>query len=242
MHLARRFLIPALPGLLLAFSLTTSAQWDKKTYEQWSEKDAKKVLTDSPWARTWTYTSPIEQFRGPVTGQQGVSGRTTDRPPNATHVHFRVRFFSAKPVREAFARLIELRQKEVSDEMAGMLKNLVTGEFGEHIVIVVTAESNEVGANVQQANGLLRSKGPADLKTDTYLEIKGGKRVFLQDYHKPQNDGFGARFIFPRLVDGQPFITPESQEIHFRSELNDNYKIDLRFKIKDMTYQGKLEY
>ena len=242
MKLSRRILIPGIPGLLLVFSLTAAAQWDKKPYEQWSEKDAKKVLNDSPWARTWTYTSPVTQFRGPTTGQQGVSNRTSDAPPDATHVHFRVRFFSSKPVREAFSRMIALKQKEVSDELAGMLKNLVEGEFGEHIVIVVTAESTEVGANVQQANGLLNSKGPADLKNTTFLEVKGGQKVFLQDYHKPQKDGFGARFIFPRLVDDKPFITPESTEIHFRSELSDNYRLDLRFKTKDMMYQGKLEY
>lgn len=241
MKVPKRILIPGIPGLLLIFSLTTSAQWDKKPYEQWSDKDAQKMLNDSPWAKTWTYTSPVTLYKGPITGRQGVGNNTSDRQADATHIHFRVRFFSAKPVRQAFSRRIELKQKP-NDELSEMLKNLINGEFGEYIVVVMTAESTETGENTNQANGLLYGKGTADLKTITYLETKGGKRVFLKEYQKPQKDGFGARFLFPRLVNDQPFVTPESEEIHFHTELSENYKPDLRFKLKDMMYQGKLEY
>jgi len=241
MKLSKRILIPGIPGLLLVFSLTTAAQWDKKPYEQWSDKDAQKVLNDSPWAKTWTYTSPVTLYKGPVTGQQGARSSTSDRNADATHIHFRIRFFSAKPVREAFSRRIELKQKP-NDELSEMLKNLVQGEFGEYIVVVMSVESTEPGANVQQADGLLHGKGTADLKNNTYLEIKGGKRVFIKEFQKPQKDGFGARFLFPRLVDDKPFIGPDSEEIHFHTELSYTFKPDIRFKLKDMTYQGKLEY
>ncbi|HSB10184.1 MAG TPA: hypothetical protein VLM38_11920 [Blastocatellia bacterium] len=241
MKLSKRILIPGIPGLLLVFSLTTAAQWDKKPYEQWSDKDALKVLNDSPWGKTWTYTSPVTLYKGPVTGRQGVGNQTTDRPVDATHVHFRVRFFSAKPIRQAISRRIELKQKP-NDELSDMLKNLVAGEFGEYIVVTMLVESTETGENANQANGLLYGRGNADLITNTYLETKGGKRVFLKEYQKPQKDGFGARFLFPRLVGDQPFISEASEEIHFHTELSSNYKPDLRFKIKDMMYQGKLEY
>jgi hypothetical protein len=84
------------------------------------------------------------------------------------------------------------------------------------------------------------------LKNTTFLEIKGGKRIFLQEFQPATPDGLGARigarFIFQRLVDGKPFITPESEEIHFFSPLSGTYKLDRRFKIKDMMYEGKLEY
>src|ERR1051325_3871702 len=170
----KRILIPAIPGLLLFLSLNVPAQWEKKPYEQWTDKDAVKVLNDSPWGRTWTYTSPVTLFKGPITGRQGVGNTNTDRQTDATHVHFRVRFFSAEPIRQAFSRRIELRQKS-SDELREMLKNLVNGEFGEYIVVVMAAESSESGENANQANGLLFAKGNADLMTNTYLETKGGK-------------------------------------------------------------------
>jgi len=43
-------------------------------------------------------------------------------------------------------------------------------------------------------------------------------------------------------VDGNPFITPESEEIHFVSELDGTYRLDRRYKVKEMMYDGKLEY
>jgi hypothetical protein len=126
--------------------------------------------------------------------------------------------------------------------LASQLKQFTSGEFLELIVVVVDCDSQESGANVRQAQAVLRSRGTADLKNNTFLETKGGKRIFLHEFQAPRQDGLGARFIFQRLIDGQPFVTPESEEIHFYSELSDNYKLDRRFKVKDMMYEGKLEY
>jgi hypothetical protein len=244
MNLSRRVLILSIPGLVLLFSLTTPAQWDKKPYTEWSEKDAQRMLKDSPWARTQSFDSPMELYRGPT----GRSGNTTtpDRPPDAVHLFFRVRLFSAKPVRQALSRLIELRQKAgVNEQLAARLKQLASGEFLEYIVVAVTSDATAAGPNVQQASALLR-RNNAELKNTTFLEIKGGKRFFLHEFQPASSDGFdaevGARFIFLRLVDGKPFITPESEEIHFVAPLSDTYKLDRRFKIKDMMYEGKLEY
>jgi hypothetical protein len=44
MSLSKRFLLPGIFGLLLAFSLNTPAQWDKKPYDQWSERESAKIL------------------------------------------------------------------------------------------------------------------------------------------------------------------------------------------------------
>ena len=130
----------------------------------------------------------------------------------------------------------------LSEEFAAQLKTFAGGEFVEIIVITVTCDSSEPGANVQQAMSLLHSRGTADLKNNTFLETKGGKRIFLKEFQPPRQDGLGARFIFPRLVDGNPFITPESEEIHFVAELDGTYRLDRRYKVKEMMYDGKLEY
>ena len=99
------------------------------------------------------------------------------------------------------------------------------------------------GSKVLQA----LSQGEAStLRQFTYLERrKDGKRLFLQEYIKPGKVGsFGARFVFPRTVDGQPFITPDSGEVRFHTELgtNQDYKVDRRFRVADMIYNGTLEY
>lgn len=68
------------------------------------------------------------------------------------------------------------------------------------------------------------------------------QRVFLDNYQSPKSDGLGARLDFPRLVEGKPWITEASEDIHFYCELSTTYKLDTRYTIKDMIYQGKLEY
>lgn len=241
MKLLRRVLILSVPGLVLVFSLTTPAQWDKKPPSEWTEKDATKLLNDSPWGRTLTFSSPMELYRGP----QGRSGASTtpEGPPNAVHLNFRVRFLSAKPIRHALTRLIELKAKGgLKEDVAEQLKQFASGEFLEIIVITVSVDSTGTGSNLQQALGLLNQGSTGKFKNNTFLEVKGGKRIFLQEYQPPRPDGFGARYIFQRLVDEKPFITPESQEIHFFTELSSDYRIDRRYKTKDMMHEGKLEY
>jgi hypothetical protein len=225
--------------------LTTPGQWDKKPYSEWTEKDAQKVLNESPWGKTQSFDSAMELYRGPSSGRPGQT-TTPDRPADAVHLFFRVRFLSAKPVRQALTRQIELQQKgAVNEQLAAQLKQFASGDFLEYIVVAVTSDASSAGANVQQASALLR-RNNAVLKNTTFLEIKGGKRIFLQEFQPAGTDAMGARiggrFIFQRLVDGKPFITPESEEIHFFAPLSDTYKLDRRFKIKDMMYEGKLEY
>jgi hypothetical protein len=242
MRLSKRVLPLIIPGLvLLLFAISTPAQWEKKKYTEWTEKDATKVLNDSPWGRTLTFTSPMEQFRRAATGAGGNSAPTA--PPQALQLNFRVRFLSAKPIRQALARIIEVKSKgAIKEDVAEQLKQFSSGEFLEIIVVAVTADSVDTGSNVNQALALLSQGSTAKFTNNAFLEIKGGKRIFLQEYQPPRPDGFGARFIFQRLVEDKPFITMESEEIHFFAELSGQYKLDRRFKTKDMMYEGKLEY
>ena len=247
MNLSKRVLLPSIIGLLLAFSLNTPAQWEKKAYAEWTERDAMKVLNDSPWGRTQTFTFAGVAYNQGISGGSGVgatrSGRPPDRPTDSHYVHFRVRFLSAKPIRQAASRVIEIKKKgSGGEELAEMLKNFASGEFLEYIIVAIDVDSENPGNNVQEAKALLHRSGTATLKNNTYLEIKGGQRVFLQEFQTPKSDGLGARFIFPRLIDGKPFITPESEEIHFYTELSTNYRIDRRYKTKAMMYDGKFEY
>jgi len=54
--------------------------------------------------------------------------------------------------------------------------------------------------------------------------------------------GFGARFIFPRVTDEQPFLTTDFSDVRFVSEFGTTVKLNTRFKISDMMLDGKLEY
>ena len=228
--------------LLFTWALTISAQWDKKPYTEWTDADVQKMLNNSPWSRTHSFTSAAALFRTPSNASPANQPGTI-APPNSVYVNFRVRFFSAKPIRQALSRMIELQKKKGMDEqLAAQLKAFAAGEFLDYVIVTVTCDSTQPGANFQEALGLLQKTGTGEIKNDTFLETKGGQRVFLQEYQPPRGDGFGARFIFPRLVDGKPFITTEGDEVRFYSHLSETYKLDQRFKIKNMLYDGKLEY
>ena len=241
-----RFRLPGALVLLMMGALLTPAQWDKKPYTEWSEKEAQKLLDDSPWGQTQTFATQ--------TSGSAPSASSSSRVFNTTQVNFRIRLFSAKPVRQAFSRIVELRQKgNVSPQLAEQLKALANADFPDYVIITVVCDADQRTANFQEVTSILMSRTTADLKNNTFLEVKG-RRVYLQEYQPPRNDGTGARLIFPRLVDGKPFITPESGEIHFYSELSrpaistspnsssQSYTLNQRFKVSAMSFQGKLEY
>ncbi|HLG15117.1 MAG TPA: hypothetical protein VJH03_11530 [Blastocatellia bacterium] len=231
--------------LSFAFVVTASAQLEKKSYEQWSEKEATQLLNDSPWCQTQAVTDTSKMFD---TNRRLDSGQT--RVADVTTVNFRIRFFSAKPVRQAMSRSIELKQKgQVSEQMAAQLKALATADITDYIMVTVTVDAPNPSQALTDATSVLLKLNTAVLKNNTYLLVKGGQRLFISEYQPPRRDGFGARFVFPRVVDGNPFITPESGEVQFFSDLNNEFRMEnkpvtlsTRFKAKDMMFDGKLEY
>ena len=228
----------AVVGLMMLFVVGAAAQLDKKPYTEWSEKDAQKILSNSGWAQTQTVTDTTQAYQASAANASGQS-----RSNDIVNVNFRVRLFSSKPVREAFSRLIELQMKDrMTEPVRAQLKGLVEAEFGEHIVITVFPESSQATKKLNEAMAVLQRTQLAEFKNNTYISVKGQERLYLIDYQPPGKDGFGAKFIFPRNVNGEPYITPGGSEIFFRTELGGVVDISVRFKVKDMMYNGKLEY
>jgi hypothetical protein len=239
--------------LLAAFtiSLTFSAgvaQKKDKPWTEWSMEDAEKILNDSPWAKTQTDTETTQKLYSRTSDSNlsadTVTAATTSRLSRGAvnqnvDVRFRVRLFSARPVRQALARILELQQKPKA-ELLTRLHNFAEMKSVSSIIITVTFESNEpayLGSTMRAFNGATT----AILSSKTYLERSDGKRVFLEQYVPPGKDGFGARFIFPRLVDGSPLLTADSGELRFHAEYP-GLEIDRRFKVADMLLKGELEY
>jgi hypothetical protein len=218
--------------------VSPAAQKKMKPWTDWSVKDAQKILDDSPWGQTQIETDVQEMFftTGPTARRQ-TQGATNQAVP----LNLRIRFLSAKPIRQAIMRVVESQQKTPNPQLSQGLRDFVERKFDQHIVVAVDYDSSD-----QRFSGpvmqLFNSANLGVLKNTTYLEIKGGKRLFLQDYKPPINDGLGAKFIFPRTVDGEPFVTLESGEVRFYSEFSNGLKLNMRFKLADMLYDGQLEY
>ena len=97
-----------------------SAQKKFKPWTEWSEKDCKKILEDSPWSQTQTETDTSEMFFSPTTQSgAGSSPARNERGAlnQATNINYRIRFLSAKPVRQALAKAIAAKQPELADSL-----------------------------------------------------------------------------------------------------------------------------
>ena len=136
---------------------------------------------------------------------------------------------------------MEMKNKgNISPQLAEQIKAFASAEFPDYIVITVAPESDKASALLQQAQAAFYKLTTSQLKNNTYL-LAGSQRVFIKEYQQPGKDGFGARYIFPRLVEGKPFITPETPNVLFRSEPIGSFVLNMRYKIKDMMFDGKLE-
>lgn len=236
MYSFRRVKFSAALVSILFLAMSAAAQFEKKPYSEWSEKEAQKVLNNSAWAQTQTVTDTSSTF------MSGGIGRGSGRS-DVVNVNFRVRLFSAKPVRQAFSRLIELQKKgELSEAAAAQLKALSEAEFADHIVISIDCDAPTATNKLQLAKAALVTSTAAEFKNNTYLLTKDGERLYVQDYQKPGKDGLGAKFIFPRMVNGKPYIAPGSGEITFRAQLGSIIAINVRYQAKDLLFAGKLEY
>jgi len=233
--------------ILALLTISAIAQKQYSPYGEWGEKDAQKILSDSPWAHTQVETNTSEMFFSPTANPAvGSTSTSKDRAARgatnqATSVNYHIRFLTARPIREAFARVIELGQKTPNAQLSSQLQSFVERDFADHIVVAVTFDTKDPRfANVP--NQAFAGALAATLKINTYLDRNDGKRLFLSDYMPPTNDGLGAKFVFARNFEGKPFLSSEFSQVRFYSEISKSVKLDQRFKISDMQYNGKLEY
>ena len=222
----------------------------QKPWTEWTKKDIEKTLNDSAWGQTQSEggsgsqsgdTSAVTQVAAQRSAdrqlnRQGESGET--KPVN--YVKYHVRFLSAKPVRAAFARMVMLSKTQPDEALATQLQTFIDRDFSEYIVVSVGVEVGDQ----KMAGPLMHAFSSATteaLQQNVYLERKDGKKLYLLEYRAPVEDGMGAKFVFKRVVDGQPFLS-ENDNVRFVAQFNEKMKLNTRYKLSDMLYDGKLEY
>jgi hypothetical protein len=266
------FFVLALLGLAVTGAL---GQKQYKPWADWTKSDVEKILNDSPWGQTQVDTDTSEMVYTPTTlsgAGDSASRREQGATNQATSVKFRIRWLSAKPIREALVRQEQLTTGKISEQ----LRFFAEGPSYTRIVIAVTFEASDqrFGNRVMQA---FRSANLSVLQNSTYLELKDGKRIFLQQYVAPQDNVLGAAmFVFPRNAEGRPLLIADALSVRFHSEYEnqgarDNamnppgqvgnprqpvsnsrvanqgespfkFRLDMKFKVPDMIYHDELEY
>jgi len=240
--------------MLTLFSVSANGQ-KTKAWTEWSEKDAQKILNDSAWGQTQTegdtssQSSSTSAITSTTTARErdvrdtkaaAGSAESAEKQTPAMSVKYRVRFLSAKPIRAAFVRMVELQG--ATAEKVAQLRTFVDRDFADYIVVAISMEGSSDRKRMGLAMQEIGGADEAALKTTTYLERKDGRRIALTNYRAPIEDGLGAKFVFPRMVEGKPFIDANSGEVRFATEIGKAVKISRRFKVSEMMYDGKLEY
>ena len=184
-----------------------------------------------------------------------------------------IRLFSARPIRQAYVRMLELNQSQADEAAVEKRRAWANLAASDSVIVTVACDSSDrryLGRAMQAFNSAVT----AVLKNSAYLERNDGTRVFLAEYVPPAKDIFGARFIFPRTVNGEPFLTNKGGTFRFHAEYESKtdldqannppgqttrrstnapagsgqspnafkLKLDMKFKVAELIYNGELEY
>ena len=223
-------------GLVLAFTAGVSASnIAREPFFRWSEEKAVQVLNSSPWAKQETFTQ--------IVSGQG-SGRSGEKEIYNT---FYVRFLSARPIREAYARIQQIYygyDRMNQQEQARFDKDQQPGigmESSEWIVLTVAFRSNDPNEE-SDVRRFFQTETVKTLKTKAFLSTTTCSQVEVSAYFPPREESVGAKFVFPRMVDGIPVVTKDCDAVTF--ELLDvpgaNPNLQSTFSVKSMVVDGRI--
>jgi hypothetical protein len=245
-----------LAGSVVAVNGVDGQFWDKKPYTEWSEKEIDKLLKNSPWSKTVTLSIGLGmRARGGPGGEAessfpraGVDGGGSENPaldgaggrsgagrgsglgdfgdgPAPSVV---ITWYS-RPIREARARQIQLRNPETTSEQLGRILNHDSSTF-DLLVQGWSARASREGSDV----ALQR------MKEETFLVKKNKEKIALANLIPPSGPNQHLVFRFPRETEGKPALTLEDKEVELVTKLGGS-TIRTRFKLADMVIGGKLE-
>lgn len=239
MSLSKHLVLPGILGMLLVFALATPAQWDKKPYTAWSDKETQKLLDNSPWSKSMELSFLPERSSGQSSSNTGMGDNSKLQMRDPKILKFRVRLISAAPMLEALNRSGMIREER--EQTLAHIRALNADK--DHIIIALSCDYSRISLDDTGR----RPKTLEEIRRKSFLEVKGGNRVFLQEYELPREDKLGWILVFPRFIDGKPFITPENTEVRFRTEVYlpsifRFVEVSISYRTKEMAYDGKLEY
>lgn len=237
----------ALVFVFMLFATSALVAQKTKPWLEWSMKETTKILNDSAWGQTQLETKEASADSTAITNTGSSRNMiprdaSKDSPGAITsYIKYYIRLLSARPVRQAVVRKLLLDSPEMEAQQKEQLKSFAEATTADYIVVAVVAEAKDrsMGVAAMQA---FKTATLDSLKNTTYLERRDGQRVQLADFKPPVADGLGAKFVFPRTLNSEPFVVEDSGQLKFFSQLSKTIKLEARYRVSDMLYDGKLEY
>jgi hypothetical protein len=221
--------------LLITIPIALGADfWEKKEYAEWKDRECIKMLTDSPWAKSYSISE----------GSDSSSSLDGALP----YIRYTARLNSALPVRQATIRMAQINNKydDLSDEQKKQFDQqtnpYLATAFPDMVLIQVEYTTNVRNHQIPLINHW-QQKTTEHIKNSTYLYGSKDNKIPLLEFVPPQGNSATFQLIFPRQYEGQPIVTAEdkSMKLEFLAYPNDE-EILLDFKVKDMMLDGEVIY
>ena len=193
----------------------------------------------------------------PGVSQGGEYGASRPSGRFRPRVTLTVRWYSALPLKQAVVKTRSGSQIDPSRQAAESLKkeetHYVIGISGVPFPMVVRhseladSDSQELPPIRQRLQEIIDRT-----KSESFLKIKGRRPIAAEAVRvkrevarnavnaKALRSGADIYFVFPRLGDGTEMITLQDKKVEFVTQIGP-LKVERKFKLKDMVYNGKLE-
>ncbi len=202
--------------LLISVSAYGGDPWKEKTYKQWDEKDVRRILDDSPWSKPVSITAMWQGAPGegsdasgkaenqPVRNDSGYSGapaaagsgQNAGSGSDYAQIRFWVRWFSARTVLQARARLAILKGTPETDA-----EKILYEPATEHQIIVVGqdmspfSKTDEIGLKEKSFIRLKKTKQKLSPSRVELIRSTDGKRIAAVVLHFPLKSDSGEPLI-----------------------------------------------
>jgi len=260
-------------GMAMILSIATlyaqkkTESWIDEPYTKWDQKEAAELFNNSAWAQAKSFRGQPASVSRTGAARRGEHGTVTDMGMGSSNsskslgtggkatlgtdvqeFSFTARLFSAQPIRDAYVRMLQimnhydglpLDRQHAFDQQ---LDRFLHADFGQQVVITLSYQTNDPVAQ-QNLNKWFDSQTADTLKQNAYLFSPTAGQLELVKYF-PEQGGFGAEFVFPRLFKGEPILHPGAGKLRFQLTqapmIHQIMYID--FDSSNMTYKDQFAY
>lgn len=241
-------------SLLATLCFAAAVPWAKKSPNQWTAEDVERVLSNSPWAQPASATVPdprrneqpesVYELPGPAqAGMASPRGATDGRWDGGisrnTHLGAMpslpviVRWDSALPVRLALQK-----SKAGATELRGDPKDYIitveglvpAGRYNSAGQLETKSSSDESTGSAANPEPVLES-----LMAQSKLLIRGRAPIACVNASIDPHTG-AVHLSFPRTGE----MKRSNKEVTFTTRFG-AFTVEKRFRLSDMTYEGRLE-
>ena len=218
---------------LAGAALSAADFWNEKPFLEWSNGDAEKMTTDSPWATVVAVALPPKlsvpsDAGGPGGGGPGGGGPGGGGPggggggqgfgPDPTRIKITISWRSALPVKQAVLRTQVGRRGTPTPEQLAALSQ------PEAFYVIGLAGLPPVR--------------PSGTRFEAFLRRKNKPDIVAQQAGMQTGRGTGSGLVLVRFPRGD--ISAEDIEVDFFARV-DRLEFGRKFKLADMMFGGKLE-